>query len=111
MNNKEKTIRTTFFNYTAEAVQSVLRDKGETYEDLANKICVSESFVLQVSSRSSSKHWNAYLLFRIALLERIPISYLFPPIDNTKKSFVNFRNITGDSSYKDFIKMINKFNY
>lgn len=67
-----------FYNYISNSVGYYIRANGKTYKDLAVELDVSEQFIKQVQSSSSTKHYNAYHLYRLSLILKVSIDSFFP---------------------------------
>lgn len=91
-----------FNNYISDSVVYYKNSNGLTYEQLASYLNVSESFIKQVSSRSSNKHYNIYHLWELSLLFNIKIDQLLPPLHDYE-AFLRIRPSLSKDEYRQFL--------
>lgn len=97
----------TFYDLVSELVDKTMREKGNTRLEIANVLNVSESFVKQVHSLSTTKHYNLKHLFLLADYWKVSIDKLVPQKNNLNE-LPSFKNKDTSKVYENLILELRK---
>lgn len=95
-----------FYQIISDIIDKIAQEKNLTRTDLGVILNFSESYIKQIHSPSSKKHYSIFSLYILAKEWKIPVDHLFPYKENMKK-LKQFSTMS-DKAIEDYIKIAEK---